>query len=457
MNKFFSIVFCLTIFSASSQVQNVSPYSRYALGDLNTGAFAHNTALGGATVAYVDSFLVNVLNPASYAFTAYHSPVFDVSMRGRLIKMTTASQTVKSNQMSMANVVLSMPFNKRWGTTLGLLPFSTSGYNINVSESSTTFNGTLKYFYQGQGGINRLFLGTAYKVINGKENQLSLGGNANFLFGDIEKTRILLYPSTTGVWNSQVVSSLFARDIMFDAGFVYRNIINSRQHLTLGGSLSLGSNINMRQSLLANTLSPVTGQFVDTVKYIKDEKGTVYIPTKYNLGFTYEFRPAVDTSKRTKKGTDLKKNNYRFLITTQYTYQDWTQYKENFTSSTFGDTLRRTSSFHIGLQFIPHALNQQSGKINGFKLINYRIGFNVLKNYLMLHGQNINGWSATAGLGIPLIYSASYSMLNISFEYGQRGTINNGLLLENYKGFHIGIAFSPNKFIDRWFIKRKYD
>jgi hypothetical protein len=90
-------------------------------------------------------------------------------------------------------------------------------------------------------------------------------------------------------------------------------------------------------------------------------------------------------------------------------------------------------------------------------LVNYRLGAYYSKNYLLIRDQNINNWGLTAGIGIPLIHSVSYSMLNISFEYGSRGTTANNLLKETYTGIHVGIAVCPGRFADRWFVKRKYD
>jgi len=43
-------------------------------------------------------------------------------------------------------------------------------------------------------------------------------------------------------------------------------------------------------------------------------------------------------------------------------------------------------------------------------------------------------------------------MLNLSLEYGQRGSTSNGLIKENYLGFKIGFDIN-----DIWFRKRVID
>lgn len=435
-------------FTSNAQVTNSSPYSRYALGDIHPMWLAQNTALGGSTVALIDSFQVNVLNPASYSFTAYHCPAFDVSLRGRLVQLNTSTANTKNNFMSMNNIVLAMPFTKKWGFAFGLMPFSNSGYSLTVSEENSALGGTVYSLYSGEGGIYKLFMGTSYAIIKNTLRVLSVGGNASFLFGNNEKTRVMYLPYSAGLYDSKVINSSNTRDFIFDLGLAYRERVSNNQTLTLGASSSIGSDINTTRTVFAYTIDPGYGGFVDTVQYLDDDKGTVYIPTRYNLGMSYDFRGLEGS----------KKNRYKLTLTSQFTAQDWTKYKEDFSSgSKFTDTLRRTNMWNFGVQYIPHTIGVGTGKVSPFKLINYRIGAYYSKNYLMLRGNNINNWGLTAGIGIPLIHSSSFSMLNISYEYGSRGTTNANLIKETYHGIHVGISVSPNRFIDRWFIKRKYD
>jgi hypothetical protein len=443
-----SLVFLLVLIGqfGFSQATNVSPYSRYALGDINPGWFAQNTAMGGATVAMVDSFQVNVLNPASYCFTAFQSPVLDISLRGRFINLSTNAASTKANYFHMNNIVLTLPVTRRFGAALGLLPFSTSGYNITFSEVNETVGGTVSTFYQGQGGINRVFLGLSGMPVRTKTNMFSVGANFSYLFGDLQKTRKLIFPNETGLFNSKIINSIYARDFMVDAGIYYRHIVSPRQQLSFGFSTSLGTSLKCDRSVLAHTIAPVSEAFVDTVLYIESEKGTVFIPPRYSAGLTYDF-----------KGVPGSKNNYKLTLSAQYNFQDWSKYEEDFPSSVYTDTLNGTSGINFGVQFIPHVLGVGSGKVNPFKLVNYRAGFYTNKNYLNIDTYSINSWGVTCGLGIPLWASSlSYSMVNISFEYGARGTTANNLLLEKYTGFHIGFAFCPSR-VDRWFVKRKYD
>lgn len=446
MKKLVFFVFVLSSLTAFNQATSISPYSRYHLGDLNQNWMANNTALGGSTVSLVDSFQVNVVNPASYSLISRNCPAFDVSLRGRFVELNTATSQYKANFFSLNNIVLGIPIRKRWGAAFGLLPFSSSGYNISTSTENTLLGGTVSTSYSGQGGLSRIFIGTSVLLIDGKENKLSIGGNVSYLFGDIEKTRSLSFPEQTGLYDSKVVNSLFAKDFMADFGIFYRNKINARNQLSVGFSSMMGTDINVERSELAFTTYPGSEVFIDTVSYIEDEKGVITLPSRYTMGITYDL-----------KGVAGSKNYYKLSFTSQLQYQDWTKYNEEFENTNFNDTLRRTSGINFGVQFIPHMIGQGSGKINILKLCNYRLGGYFMKNYLSINDVDINEMGVTAGIGIPLIHSFSYSMLNLSFEYGQRGTTDKNLISEKYYGIHVGISFSPNRQVDRWFLKRKFD
>lgn len=457
-------VLCLHTFG---QVTNASPYSRFALGDINTLSLAQNTGLGGSTVAMIDSFQVNILNPGSYSFTAHHSPVFDFSFSGKFMTLSTSTATAKANYANPNNIALVMPFTSRWGTAFGLVTYANTGYRIIDQHEDETLGGSVYSAYIGAGNINRAFLGTSYMLVDHKyktkneqfyRDQFSLGINASYLFGDIQKKRQIFLPTQTGMFDAEIDNSLYARDFMFDGGLVYRHnmeiavkdsagkITGKRsQQLTFGLSASLGRDTRFQRSVLSRTISQSSALYTDTAQYVDAEKGTIYIPARYTFGLTYDF-----------KGIEGSNHFYKLSLTAQYDHQDWTKYRESFPSGTAFDSLRRSRTLRFGVQFIPHQPFHNSGKVKLFSSINYRLGVYTGTQSLNIKSSSVNTWGVTAGLGIPLLYSASYSMLNIGFEYGARGSVNNGLVLEKYYGFHIGLAFSPSR-VERWFIKRRFD
>jgi hypothetical protein len=62
------------------------------------------------------------------------------------------------------------------------------------------------------------------------------------------------------------------------------------------------------------------------------------------------------------------------------------------------------------------------------------------------------------GIGIPLVRSKSIYPSASTFDFGltvgNRGTVEGGLIREQYTNSYVGLSFSPN-YWDRWFKKRK--
>ena len=69
----------------------------------------------------------------------------------------------------------------------------------------------------------------------------------------------------------------------------------------------------------------------------------------------------------------------------------------------------------------------------------------------------LSEYAFSLGAGFPVGRSyvpgtRTASMINVGLEYGQRGTIDNGLIKENF--IRVRVGFTIN---DEWFIKRVYD
>jgi hypothetical protein len=67
-----------------------------------------------------------------------------------------------------------------------------------------------------------------------------------------------------------------------------------------------------------------------------------------------------------------------------------------------------------------------------------------------IRGEDVNEFGISFGAGLPV--GRLFSNINIGFEFGRRGTTNNGLVQENF--FNTFVSLSLN---DRWFKKRYYD
>ncbi|MGY8910077.1 MAG: hypothetical protein ACKVIG_09490, partial [Flavobacteriales bacterium] len=89
--------------------------------------------------------------------------------------------------------------------------------------------------------------------------------------------------------------------------------------------------------------------------------------------------------------------------------------------------------------------------------ITYRAGVRYENTGLLVDGSGntsnfteINDFGISFGLGLPL---KRLSTVNMGFEFGKRGTIENNLIQENYFNFRLSLSLTDTN----WFVKRKID
>jgi hypothetical protein len=98
-----------------------------------------------------------------------------------------------------------------------------------------------------------------------------------------------------------------------------------------------------------------------------------------------------------------------------------------------------------GAEFIP-----ESNTLSAYwKMIHYRAGFRYEQIGIKIADNNINEYAISLGFGLPLRKSATF--INLGFELGQSGTIENNLIQERFLRVLLGISIKEN-----WFRKSKY-
>ena len=231
--QFFIVVsVCLFFHSSKAQDATRSPYSAYGVGDISNKSFGNGYAMGGSYIALQNDstpmFFINNGNPASYSNVRLTTADLAVNFDRRQLQTSTAKQTV--NAGSVGHLALAFPVNKWWGTSVGLMPYSSVGYNVSTNQVINTTD-TVSVMYSGTGGLNQVYFGNAIKplywvpsvflrskkyehlkqekkdsiinkILKRKQSfqSLSLGANASYMFGNLNHNQaselwyaILLY------------------------------------------------------------------------------------------------------------------------------------------------------------------------------------------------------------------------------------------------------------------------
>ena len=410
----------LTTFTAHSQTRISSPYSRYGVGDLQNNIYLRNISMGGISIGYRNSNCVNYSNPASYTAIDTNSFVFESGLNSQSSHLSTTDLSQNSNYSSLSYLVFGFPVTKWWKSSLGLLPFSSVGYKISDFQTMPEV-GRKNCIYEGSGGLNQFYWGNAFQIKN-----FSFGFNTSLIFGYLNKTSTEEYPDSINYLDLSLSNSTRVTDFLFNYGAQYQKTFKNGFQFCIGLVYSASTKLAAKQDSFAYTyISAGAGYQTirDTIVNSDNTKGKIVLPQSFGGGFS------------------LGKKD-KWLVGMDYQMQDWSKF------SLFGekDSLKNSWTTSIGAEFIPN-----NSSLTGYwKKVRYRVGARYSQTYLDLRNTQLNDYSVSFGLGLPL--KRSKTMINIGFEAGQRGTTSNNLIKDQYA--RVILSLSLYEF---WFIKHRFD
>lgn len=419
MSRLFVLFLCIfSVTTASSQISTSSPYSRFGLGDLNYGLLPEFNSLAGAVVAYSNPFSVNPSNPASYTRFGPNSFLLSTGGWHQTTKIMNTMNRQISNNNGFSHFVLGFPLTNNMAASIGMLPFSSIGYSMStevVDENDVSHNAIANYY--GDGGISKIYFGGAYKLAD----DLSLGVNASFLFGGLNRRKSLVY-NNEEFFNSRSNSKINLKGYYYEFGLLYTKELSK-------GNFSLGITTNNNSTIRAKKTDLIESfEFSGVLEIPKDtfvnsvEWGDVILPKHLKAGIEYR--------------------NDKWIFLAQYSLQNWSEYSMLNES----DDLINTKSYSAGLRYVP----DYNSITNYLKRLDYSIGFSFRNIPLQFEQDQLEELTLTFGLGIPV--KKSRTKYNLFCAIGQRGTTENNLLKEEF----IRLGLSVN-YDGIWFVKRKYD
>ncbi|SEC80448.1 hypothetical protein SAMN04489761_3632 [Tenacibaculum sp. MAR_2009_124] len=411
-----------------AQRNSASPYSYFGIGENFEQLTVEQSSMGGIGVAMKDHFHLNFTNPAANADLKVATYAVGGSFSYLTLKESNGSASGKST--SLRYIALGLPVGKKMGITVGLQPYSSVGYALLNSSYSGEELLEISRF-SGSGGTNRLYAGFGAYIFKG----FSVGAEASFIFGNLENN--IFNQKNNVSLGTKYEEEVNIRGGQFKFGAQYETELKNKLKFNTGASVVMESDLSATGSerLYSLTLgSSGIEQGRDTL-YARSISGNITMPykasvgvglgktDKWYVGINQEFREAISTS----NGINTAADGY--------------QYESG-------------RKFSIGGFYIP--------KINSISSywdrVTYRAGVRVEKLGVLVDGlgtgQNltsIDDFGINIGFGLPL--PKLLSNVNLGFEYGQRGTISNNLVKENY--FNVKLSLSLNSI--NWFVKRKID
>ena len=404
---------------AIAQNNTNSPYTRYGYGDLSDQSFGNSKAMGGIAFGLRDGAQINPLNPASY--TAIDSLTFLFEGGVSLQNMNVSGGGVKLNAKNSSFDYLAMQFrlHPRIAMSVGLLPFSNVGYSVSDSKDENGVSQTRSF--TGDGGLHQLYGGIGVKVLK----NLSLGVNASYFWGDITRTRTIIYPATSESYSYVQQIGVSVSDYKLDFGAQYTQELSKKHSVTIGTVFSPKHKLNNDYTI--TTQASTTNS--------NDLDATLELPNMFGVGFTYNY-------------------DRRLTVGVDYSLQQWSKAKfgvaatDDATRAEFEETYAYNDrhKISVGAEYIPNLIGRSY-----LSHIKYRLGAYYTTPYYKIDGKKAaREYGVTAGFGLPV--PRSRSILSISGQFVRVSGQETNFVNENIFRVSIGLTFN-----ERWFFKRRVE
>ena len=160
---------------AQSEQEN-SPYSFFGPGDLKNTLLAKQKAMGGVGIASSAVQYVNPANPAALGnlrFATLHTSIFANGhwLRNSL-SSTDENYINNSFNASMNYLMIGLPITKWWGSSISLLPYASTSYDLEREVFNANLPGSLGteiYNFIGEGEFYQFQWGNGFATPIRKE------------------------------------------------------------------------------------------------------------------------------------------------------------------------------------------------------------------------------------------------------------------------------------------------
>lgn len=431
-----AVILCAALPAAAQAYGNFAPYSIFGYGDQPQPGTAYNKSMGGVGIATRNNRFINVLNPASVTARDSLSFMADFSVYSDNKKFRQGDITSAANTFNINDLVISFPLYKSSAMMIGITPAYGTGFNYSYKYTDPYIisrTGDINFTAEGKGALYDTFVAAGVMFWN----RISVGAQANFTFGSIDKSYGQSFASSSysGISTG---SSIQLNGWSAKFGLQYEQPIGTKSKVTVGATYRLGTKF---KGYIEDYNFSNASASVDTLYYHVDSliysPGKVRTASELGLGISYKYGDS-------------------FVAEFDYTRSDWTgtgldkirAFTTNTTASP-GVSVFTTSVFEayrLGVEWVP---NRNDIRYY-LKRVAYRAGAYYKKDYFKLDGNDVTSMGITLGATFPVF--RWYNGLTVGVELGRRGSRANGMILENYVNVSVGMNI-----FDIWFQKPRYE
>lgn len=409
------VIFHMGLPLMTSAQNSSSPYSVLGIGDIEESSFNRYTGMGNAGVALTDTRNINNSNAASLTGLTEHFYTFEIATRYKqsIFKNGGVSDASnKSADFAVRRINLAMKVAKRWGSSVGLQPFSTANYSYTALKN---IGGTLQNIeasYEGDGGVNQFYWANALKI----SKYTSIGVTSSFLFGSLSQTENLLEADNSTV-SLTTKQNTYLRNYYFNFG------LQTGFDLNKNWKTRYGITFSPKTDLFAEYSTNVTSSDGVSIKNEITKNDYFTLPQKIVAGIAL-----------------IKNDATTFTVNAQM--QNWGSL--NFRGTNY--ELVNSNKLSLGFQQIRKEKNYYNRE---YETGYFQLGLYAGQSYLKVKDTQITDFGGSIGYGLNSRTSPIGILL--ALEAGRRGASNTKVLTENYINFNVTFSY-----IDLLFKGKKY-
>ncbi|WP_367915386.1 hypothetical protein [Leadbetterella sp. DM7] len=413
--RHYSLLFLLVAHHLSfGQGQGRSPYSAIGFGEVNNETTTVQDMMGGTGVSFGNTFYINGLNPALVGkdriVNGMKYVAFNVGGSGYFRNLEQNGTLGQDFGLNLSNLSMAFPIVRRWTVGINFKPYSVADNENFIRKSFSGSSAVSSYDFADYGGLSKAGLTNSFHLAKG----LYAGVEAQYYFGNVVRDTTSLFITSTQQYNRYTGRSNL-KGASLKGGIAYQQKLTKKWKGNIGATYQLGNNLkgeylNIHQILVegSNGITP-TG-LPDTLAL---QNFSASIPAAYRVGVSLE-------------------KTYKWIFAAEYGFTDWEGISRPFDARA-AQTLRNSKEMNFGVEWIPNVNSSAY-----FNQVFYRAGFKSVTTPYYLNGIQIKDNSVSFGMSMPLGKGGSY--LDWALAIGNRGTLANNLVKENYA--RISVSFS---------------
>ncbi|WP_445665482.1 hypothetical protein [Fodinibius sp. AD559] len=400
--------------SGDAKAKSGSVYSKIGIGyPLETGNTAAQS-MGLLGVSFNETFVGTITNPAHWGNTVYGLGVGEIGVDS--YTATNATGSVTNSNFSVGQFQLQLPIIRgKLGLSGSFTPITEAKFQTFEQKNQIIGGETLDYSIEnrGSGGLNRAELGLGWRI----NSNISVGYATSLYFLSIDDLYVAQFPQSP-YRNANFTIETSGHSFGHRVGTFIQlpNFFKEDDHLGIGATVNLPVELNSERK----QTGVVDNGAVTLTEDLQNAEGPIRIPTKITGGVSYS-------------------PNNLWMVGLEGLYEGWSAYENDFKPSEdqlFVDRYK----MGLGVQYFPFV----TGSTKFLSNFKYRAGASYDTGHLNIDGQQINTLKFAFGIGLRS--PRSNSSIDLSFEYGIRGTQTSSLVQENIWGLRLTLNLAEVMF-----------